>query len=159
MKRLLSRLLMALLVPLVALTLPAGAAESLFKKGTLTLLAPGKRVVLEVEVADTPEARARGLMLRRSLPETAGMLFVFEEEQRWGFWMKNTLIPLSIAFIDRYWKIVDIQDMTVAPNPQEGPFTIYESRAPARYALEVRQGLFRRYNAGIGTRILFRRHD
>src|SRR3990172_6030159 len=130
MKRLPSRLLMALLV-LVALTLPARAAESLFKKGTLTLLAPGRRVLLEVEIADTPETRARGLMFRPKLRDNAGMLFVFEDEQRWGFWMKNTLIPLSIAFIDRYWKIVDIQDMTVAPNPQEGPFTIYESRAPA----------------------------
>ncbi len=141
------------------LTLPAGAAESLFKKGTLTLLAPGRRVVLKVEVADTPEARARGLMLRRNLPDNAGMLFVFEEEQRWGFWMKNTLIPLSIAFVDRYWKIVDVQDMAVAPDPQEGPFTIYEARAPARHALEVRQGLFRKYNVGVGTRILFKRHD
>ncbi len=150
---------MAPLVLLVALTLPAGAAESLFKKGTLTLLAPGRRVVLKVEVADTPEARAHGLMLRRNLPDNAGMLFVFEEEQRWGFWMKNTLIPLSIAFVDRYWKIVDVQDMAVAPDPQKGPFTIYEARAPARYALEVRQGLFRKYSVGVGTRILFKRHD
>src|SRR3989304_4461303 len=103
MKRLLSRLLMALLGLLVALTLPAGAAESLFKKGTRARRAPGKRVVLEVEVAAPPEARARGLMLRRSLPDTAGMLFVFEEEQRWGVWMKDTPIPLSIAVFAADW--------------------------------------------------------
>jgi uncharacterized membrane protein (UPF0127 family) len=153
------RLLLVLPALLAALVLPARGAQPIFKKGTLTLLAPGKRVVLQVEVADTPAARAQGLMFRRSLPESAGMLFVFETEGRWGFWMKNTLIPLSIAFIDRYWKIVDIQDMAVAPDPQAGPFTIYEARAPARYALEVRQGLFRKHNVTVGTRVIFRRHE
>jgi uncharacterized membrane protein (UPF0127 family) len=150
--------LSALAAVLAGLTLPVGAAESLFGKGTLTLLAAGRRVVLQVEVAETPEARARGLMFRPTLAENAGMLFVFEEEQRWGFWMKNTLIPLSVAFIDRHWRIVDIQDMAVAPDPQDGPFVIYEARAPARYALEVRQGLFRRYSVGVGARIIFQRH-
>lgn len=144
---------------LAALELAAGGAEPLFKKGTLTLLVPGKRVVLQVEVADTPAARAQGLMFRRSLPESAGMLFVFETEGRWGFWMKNTLIPLSVAFIDRHWKIVDIQDMAVAPDPRAGPFTIYEARAPARYALEVRQGLFLKHGVTVGTRVIFRRHE
>jgi hypothetical protein len=83
------RLLLVLPALLAALVLPARGAQPIFKKGTLTLLAPGKRVVLEVEVADTPAARAQGLMFRRSLPESAGMLFVFETEGRWGFWMKT----------------------------------------------------------------------
>lgn len=144
----------------VTLALPADAANSLFKKGTVVLLtASGRRVTLQVEVADTPEARARGLMLRTGLPDTAGMLFVFEEEQRWGFWMKNTLIPLSIAFIDRRWRIVDIQDMAVAPSPQDGPFAIYEAKAPALYALEVRQGLFAQRGIPVGARVLFTLHE
>ncbi|MGH7418216.1 MAG: DUF192 domain-containing protein, partial [Candidatus Rokuibacteriota bacterium] len=117
--------------------------------------ASGRRVVLQVEVAATPEARSRGLMNRERLPDNAGMLFIFEEQHRWGFWMKNTLIPLSIAFIDRHWRVVDIQDMAVAPNPREGPFTIYESRAPALYALEVRQGLFKQKGIGVGARVVF----
>ncbi len=153
------RYAITLVALLVGLTLPATAAESPFGKGTLTLLAPGKRVALEVEVAKTPEARAQGLMFRTRVPDNTGMLFVFEEEHTWGFWMKNTLVPLSVAFMDRYWTIVDIQDMAVAPNPKDGPFTIYTAKAPARYALEVRQGFFRKYNVTAGTRVLFKQHD
>ncbi len=142
-----------------ALAEPATGANGLFKKGTVVLLAPGRRVVLQVEVADTPEARGRGLMHRERLADNAGMLFIFEEQHRWGFWMKNTLIPLSIAFIDRSWRIVDIQDMAVAANPRDGPFTIYESRAPAQYALEVRQGLFKQKDIGVGARVVFTPHE
>ncbi|MGH2452310.1 MAG: DUF192 domain-containing protein [bacterium] len=150
-------LLLFLIVTVAAPALgqPAAGANGLFKKGTLVLLASGRRVVLQVEVAATPEARSRGLMNRERLPDNAGMLFIFEEQHRWGFWMKNTLIPLSIAFIDRHWRVVDIQDMAVAPNPREGPFTIYESRAPALYALEVRQGLFKQRGIGVGARVVF----
>ncbi|HEV8338904.1 MAG TPA: DUF192 domain-containing protein [bacterium] len=138
---------------------PERGANGLFKKGTLVLLAPGRRVVLQVEVADTAMARSRGLMDRERLAADAGMLFIFEESGRWGFWMKNTLIPLSIAFIDKTWRIVDIQDMAVAPNPREGPFTIYEARAPALYALEVRQGLFKHKGIGVGARVIFTPHE
>lgn len=138
---------------------PAGGADLPFKKGTLVLLAPGRRVVLQVDVADTPEARARGLMHRQTLADNMGMLFIFEEQHRWGFWMKNTLIPLSIAFIDRRWRVVDIQDMAVAPSPRDGPFTIYESRTPALYALEVRQGLFKQKGIEVGARVVFTPHE
>lgn len=142
-----------------ALAEPAPGTNGLFRKGTLVLLASGRRVVLQVEVAATPEARSRGLMNRDRLPDNAGMLFIFEEQHRWGFWMKNTLIPLSVAFIDRSWRIVDIQDMAVAPNPREGPFTIYEARAPALYALEVRQGFFKQKGIGVGARVVFTPHE
>jgi hypothetical protein len=144
---------------LAALALPVGAADSLFKKGRVVLLSQGRRVALQVEVADTDEARGRGLMHRTQLADTEGMLFIFEEEERWAFWMKNTLIPLSIAFIDRHWRIIDIQDMAVAPSPQNGPFAIYKPQAPARYALEVRQGLFKKTGIGIGARVLFTLHE
>lgn len=142
-----------------ALAEPAPGTNGLFRKGTLVLVASGRRVVLQVEVAATPEARSRGLMNRERLPDNAGMLFIFEEQHRWGFWMKNTLIPLSVAFIDRSWRIVDIQDMAVAPNPREGPFTIYEARAPALYALEVRQGLFKQKGIGVGARVVYTPHE
>jgi hypothetical protein len=138
---------------------PERGANDLFKKGTVVLLAPGRRVVLQVEVADTAMARSRGLMNRERLATDGGMLFIFEEPGHWGFWMKNTLIPLSIAFIDKSWRIVDIQDMAVAPNPREGPFTIYEARAAALYALEVRQGLFKQKGIGVGARVVFTPHE
>ncbi len=157
------RILILLIAVMAASSAPLDAqperTNGLFKKGTIVLIAPGRRVVLQVEVADTAMARSRGLMDRERLAADAGMLFVFEEAGRWGFWMKNTLIPLSIAFIDKNWRIVDIQDMAVAPNPREGPFTIYEARAPALYALEVRQGLFKQKGIGVGTRVIFTPHE
>lgn len=121
-----------------------------YKKGTIVLSQSYRRVRLQVEVADTPESRTQGLMHRRQLAENAGMLFIFEATSRGGFWMKNTLIPLSIAFIDEKWKVVDIKDMAVAPDPEKGPFTIYESAKPYRYALEVNLGFFERHRIKVG---------
>ncbi len=66
-------------------------------------------VEIEVEIADEPAEHSRGLMFRESLPENHGMLFVYPEERTLGFWMKNTLIPLDVAYADREGRIVDIQ--------------------------------------------------
>src|SRR3990172_7906130 len=71
----------------------------------------GETANLTIEVADTPEQRSRGLMGRESLPEDAGMLFVWPRDTSASFWMKGTPVPLSIAFIDAAGIIVDIQDM------------------------------------------------
>lgn len=109
-------------------------------------------MVLNIEIARTTEARSQGLMNRTSLPENAGMLFVFEEEARWRFWMKNTLIPLSIGFIDSKWRLLQILDMKVAPDPANGPFEIYEPSDAYRYALEVNQGFFQRNGITPGAR-------
>lgn len=127
-----------------------------FDRGTLTIVQDGRRVVLSVEIARTVEARSFGLMLRPSLPENAGMLFVFEEDGRWGFWMKHTLIPLSIGFIDRAWRLLEIQDMAVAADPNTGPWPIYEPSRPYRYALEVNQGFFARKGITPGARLELR---
>lgn len=140
---------------LVVLLAVSASAAVRFKLGTLIIAQGVKRAVLQIEVADTPEARSQGLMLRRRLAENAGMLFIFEEQRLWGFWMKNTLIPLSIAYIDTGWKIVDIKDMKVAPDPDVGPFEIYASRKPFKYALEVNQGYFKRKGIAIGARVQF----
>jgi len=144
------RLLLTVVVVLSLVTLPAHA-QVRFKRGGLTFVQNTKSVTLQVEVADTPASRAQGLMNRRSLPENGGMLFVFESSAIWGFWMKNTLIPLSIAFIDEDWRIVDIVDMKVADDPKTGPFPIYESKKPYRYALEVNQGFFKRKGLDVGA--------
>src|SRR3970040_543934 len=119
----------------------------------LTLIQANRRVTLTVEIAKTTETRSDGLMLRKSLPENAGMLFVFEEDARWGFWMKNTLIPLSIGFIDKNWRLIEIKDMPIVADPANGPFPIYESSAPYRYALEVNQGFFQRKGITPGARL------
>jgi uncharacterized protein len=107
----------------------------------------GQRVPVEVEIADTPEERQTGLMGRSALPEDAGMLFVFDQEQLLSFWMKDTLIPLSIAYIDVEGRIVDIQDM------QPLDETSHVSVEPAQYALEVNQGFFEEREVTVGDMV------
>ena len=89
-----------------------------------------------VEIAKTEEERAKGLMGRMSLGKNGGMIFVFEVEGYHGFWMKNTLVPLSIAFIDKEGKIVWITDMK--------PLTLstHSPPRPILYALEMNKGWF-----------------
>jgi uncharacterized membrane protein (UPF0127 family) len=106
-------------------------------------------VRVRVEVADDPAERAKGLMYRKALGENRGMLFVYPEEQELSFWMKNTLIPLSIAFIDSQRRIIDIQDMK--PLDDEPPH--YVSAEPAQYALEVNQGFFEKRGVKVGDRV------
>jgi uncharacterized membrane protein (UPF0127 family) len=98
-------------------------------------LAIGKHKLV-AEVAATPEQRSTGLMHRFSLRPDHGMLFVFERPERLSFWMRNTYIPLSIAFIGADGRIVNIEDM--APQTESSHW----SRAPALYALEMRKGWF-----------------
>jgi len=149
------RLLLTVLILFSLLTLPANA-QVRFKRGAVTFVQNAKNVTLRIEIADTAASRAQGLMHRPRLAENAGMLFIFDESGHWGFWMKNTLIPLSIAFIGEDWRIVDIVDMDVAANPKEGPFPIYESKKPFKYALEVNQGFFKRTGLGVGALATYR---
>ena len=102
---------------------------------------------ITVEVAADRTSLRRGLMFRDSLPEDHGMLFIFPVEQPLSFWMKNTRIPLSIAYADSQGTIVRIADME--------PFD--ESRvpsgAPAQFALEMNQGWFSRKGILVGDRL------
>jgi uncharacterized membrane protein (UPF0127 family) len=91
---------------------------------------------LVVEVASTPATRETGLMNRFSLQPDHGMLFVFEAPQPLAFWMKNTYIPLSIAFVDRNGRILNLEDM----RPQDE--STHWSMGEALYAIEMRQGWF-----------------
>jgi uncharacterized membrane protein (UPF0127 family) len=100
-----------------------------------------------VEVAATPSARRRGLMHRESLPDERGMLFVFPQEKRLTFWMKDTHIPLSIAFARSDGTIVHIADLEPR---SEQPVS---SRSPARYALEMNRGWFLRHGVLEGDAI------
>jgi uncharacterized membrane protein (UPF0127 family) len=108
--------------------------------------------VLTVEIAKTHEARAKGLMGRTELADGHGMLFIFEEPQRLVFYMKNTLIPLSIAFFDESKEIINVLDM----DPPVGSTLIkYRSTAPALYALEVPQGWFEKHDIERGDKFSF----
>ena len=89
----------------------AGTGEKTPELPTVTIHASCGEVRVRVEVADDPAERAKGLMNRTTLGKNRGMLFVYPEERELSFWMKNTLIPLSIAFIDWERRIIDIQDM------------------------------------------------
>jgi uncharacterized protein len=109
----------------------------------------GKEVEVRVEVADDLAEQAKGLMDRTTLGENRGMLFAFPEERELSFWMKNTLIPLSIAFIDSESRIIDIQEMK--PLDDEPPH--YVSAEPARYALEVNRGFFEERGVRVGNRV------
>lgn len=100
---------------------------------------------VEAEVAATDATRQRGLMLREKMPANRGMLFVFAEARQQCMWMKNTLLPLSVAFLDDGGAIVNIEDM--------GPKTLNNhcSAKPVRFALEMNLGWFKQRGFGPGT--------
>lgn len=102
--------------------------------------------LIHAEVADSMGTRMEGLMYRKSMPQGAGMVFVFDENAAHCMWMKNTLIPLSVAFIDEAGEIINIADM----QPQSEQ-THCAARA-ARYALEMNKGWFAQRGIKAGAR-------
>ena len=94
--------------------------------------------VIQAEVASTTGTRSQGLMQRKSMAQGSGMLFLFDESAGHCMWMKNTLIPLSVAFIDERGEIVNIADM------QPLDESTHCAARPVRYALEMNQGWFRK---------------
>ncbi len=101
--------------------------------------------LIDAQVAQTPEQRQIGLMFRREMPAQEGMLFVFEEPGTQCFWMKNTLLPLTAAFVADDGRVVNLADMQ--PQTTES----HCSQEPVRYVLEMNQGWFakRGLKAGI----------
>jgi len=112
---------------------------------TVDLLLGNK--VLKTEIACSDSEKEYGLMNRKYLPENNGMLFIFSETQPLSFWMKNTLIDLSIAYIDKDWKIVDIREMKAQD------LTPITSKKPAIFALEANPYWFSKNNIKIGDTI------
>jgi uncharacterized membrane protein (UPF0127 family) len=106
-----------------------------------------KKNKITAEVVNTPAQREVGLMNRFSIRSDEGMLFVFPEPQMLSFWMKNTYIALSIAFIDGEGKIINIEDM--APQTLD----LHPSTRPGLYALEMRKGWFKERGITAGTKI------
>ena len=103
--------------------------------------------LIHAQVASTPEQRATGLMFRSEMPANEGMLFVFEESAGQCFWMKNTLLPLTAAFVADDGTIVNLADM----QPQS--LDSHCSAKPVRYVLEMHQGWFAKRGIGPGFRL------
>ncbi len=117
---------------------------------TVTITTPSGPVQVSAEIADEPDEWSRGLMLRPSLAEGAGMLFVFNDERVRSFWMKDTLIPLDVLFMNEALIIVHI----VGAVPCEAdPCPRFSSNLPARYALEVNAGFVQVHDIRVGAEV------
>jgi uncharacterized membrane protein (UPF0127 family) len=111
-------------------------------------LAAGMHLI-KAEVAASDAQRQQGLMFRQQMANNAGMVFVFDRPATQCMWMKNTLLPLSVAFIDAEGKIVNIEDM----QPQTLDNHCSKKAVPVKYALEMNLGWFRKNNIKPGTTI------
>lgn len=126
----------ALAAIVLALTLPAAAQDAAAGKPLPVMTVRIAGHALRTEVASTPEQRARGLMFREKLGRNDGMLFLFDEPAYHTIWMKNTLIPLSVAFLDGEGRILNIEDM------QPKTLDAHVAQGPAHYAIETNLGWF-----------------
>jgi uncharacterized membrane protein (UPF0127 family) len=143
-----------MLLLMVLLVFPGGQSCAPAGQKTLTVrelvieTAAGTAVPVSAEIAATAAEQTQGLMNRKSLPDGKGMLFVYTRDELMSFWMKNTLIPLSIAFIAYDGRILEIRDM----KPRD--LTPVRSTRYVRYALEVPQGWFDRTGIAVGDRLI-----
>jgi uncharacterized membrane protein (UPF0127 family) len=138
--------LVALIVASMLLGLGAAAQDEPQMNLRRIKLQAGMRLI-DTQLAETPMQRQIGLMFRKEMPLNEGMLFVFEGKAMQCFWMKNTQIPLTAAFLDDDGTIVNLADM--APQTTQS----HCSTQPVRYVLEVNQGFFSRMKMGAGSRI------
>ena len=134
-----------LLAAAAAAATPVQAQDAPQKLPTIQLHAGMHNI--SAEVAQTPEQRQIGLMHRKSMPATDGMLFVFEQPAVQCFWMRNTLLPLSIAFLADDGTVVNIDDMK--PMTENS----HCSQKPVRYVLEMNQGWFARKGVKAGSKL------
>jgi uncharacterized membrane protein (UPF0127 family) len=122
----------------------SGKGQADLEVRVLDIERSGGTVKVEAEIARTDDQRTRGLMFRKELEDGRGMLFVFDRDEVLSFWMKNTLIPLSIAFISYDGTILEIKDM------HPGDLSPVHSSRSVRYALEVPRGWFDRAGVSAG---------
>ena len=130
----------------IALALLALGAAPAFAQHPVAQLKAGMHLI-RAEVVSEPGTRAEGLMYRKNMAQNAGMLFIFDEPQVHCMWMKNTLIPLSVAFIDDRGAIVNIADME--PQTENS----HCAAQPVRYALEMNRGWFAARGVKPGSRL------
>ena len=130
---------------LLCVAVPAAMATSAADR--VTIDANGHRIL--AEVADTQDARDRGLMFRTAMPADHGMLFVYPNDARHCMWMRNTYVPLSVAFLDGHGRVINIDEMVPRTD------TSHCATGPARYVLEMPAGWFDQHGVGAGTRLDF----
>ncbi len=144
-----------LLVLLTSVTLVAGAGRTIAQyaqpRGEVTF-ANGTRV--SVEIADTDEKRQRGLMFRKELAPTDGMVFIFDEKGFYPFWMKNCFISLDMIWVDEHFKVVSIAPSV--PPCKEDPCPSYPPTADAFYVVEVVSGFAKKHGVKIGDTLVFK---
>jgi uncharacterized protein len=113
--------------------------------------AAGASMTVRLEVAADPATRARGLMGRREVPDGTGMVFLYPSDVAESYWMKNTLVPLSIAFVAADGRVVSVAEMTPC---KADPCPSYAPAGPYRYAVELAAGSFRAAGVGPGARVV-----
>lgn len=124
--------------------------------GDLEITTDATTVTYQVEVAETPQARARGLMFIDELPAGYGMVFLYEQPTENGFWMKNTLIPLEIAFWDQSGEIVSLLRMEPC---RQDPCPGYPPGSPYIGAVETAEGTMTGAGIGVGSKVKLTRID
>lgn len=104
---------------------------------------------ISVELAETPDQQAYGLSFVKELKPEQGMLFIFDETQHLSFWMVNTLLPLSIGYFDKDKKLIQVFEMAVLKEGERPKH--YQSKRPAKYALEMNKGWFKHHKIKLGS--------
>ena len=142
---------MRFLLPLLCLAILLTGCGSTSDLQKIALVGPdNENVMVDIEVADTADERAKGLMDRTSLPQNQGMLFLFSEADYLSFWMKNTYVSLDIIFFSPQGEFIGTDSMVPC---EEDPCLRYTSTGPASIALEVNAGFVKKHNIGPGWRI------
>lgn len=133
-------------------TLTNKVAPTFTKNGELQFLKKDNSLIttIDIEIAENDQERAKGLMWRKSMPENSGMLFLFDNEKQLSFWMKNTLIPLDIIYVNKLKEITDIHNNTVPLSEISIP-----SKKPVQFTIEVIAGFCNNNQINIGDKIKF----
>jgi len=135
-------------------TAACGSPEPGLPTGRLLISDGANRAAVEVEIAETEEARRTGLMHRTKLDASSGMVFLFDQPTRAGFWMKDTLIPLTIAFWDDQGHVIGVYDMDPCP---ADPCRLYGPGFPYVGAVEVNRDFFDEARIGSGALVRLER--
>ncbi len=138
-------LFLVLIVLIFYLFFSFGKKDNLFSRACF------EQACFYLEVADTPETRSRGLMFQEELAENQAMLFVFPETGIYEFWMKNTLIPLDIIWLDSEKKVIFVEHNAHPCRKEECP--LFGPKLPSKYVLEIQGGLAEKINIEIGDKV------
>lgn len=146
MKRKKMYLITAIILAIVVSIFIANKHNACKKKDNAVCKIEIDNITLKLKVAYSKKAQEQGLMWVRELDDNSGMIFVYDQAKPLAFWMKNTLLPLSIAFVGPDGKISVIYDMYPEPNKEDKDLAIYPSRTPTKYAIEAPLGWFSIHN-------------